>query len=85
MMLCLHIPNGYQPLRDMRMMIGITHITILRSEIQEPWRNHYSYDKGQGMRSLVYQVPGLSFRWGEVWTTCLCRITIEIAEEASAQ
>ena len=25
-------------LRDMRMMMRITHITILRSEIQEPWR-----------------------------------------------
>jgi ABC-type glycerol-3-phosphate transport system substrate-binding protein len=43
--------------------------------------------KGQGMRSLVYQVPGLSFRWGgNMDGGGYAGISaIEIAEEASAQ
>lgn len=43
--------------------------------------------EGQGMRSLVYQVPGLSFRWGGNMDGGGFESisAIEIAEEASAQ
>lgn len=43
--------------------------------------------QGQGMRSLVYQVPGLSFRWGGNMDGGGFESisAIEIAEEASAQ
>ncbi|HPU63347.1 MAG TPA: extracellular solute-binding protein [Mobilitalea sp.] len=43
--------------------------------------------KGQGVRSLLYQVPGLSFRWGGNMDDggYATKSAIEIAEEASAQ